>query len=81
MRSIRIAEENGFPSRQASKQTKEPRRKPHLYRTGRHRQINLKVSDHTAERLYKLADERKVPLGALLEQALDAIENAGPSRT
>jgi hypothetical protein len=27
------------------------------------------------ERLYKMADARRVPLGELLEQAIDALEN------
>jgi hypothetical protein len=31
------------------------------------------------ERFYKMADERKVPLGELLRLALDALEGAGGS--
>jgi hypothetical protein len=73
----RIAEENNFPSRQATKAPKEPRRKRRVYTTGRNRQFNIKATAETVERFYKMADERKVPLCELLEQALDALEQAG----
>lgn len=73
----RIAKENNFPSRQAPKGAKEPRRKRRVHRTGRNQQFNLKATTETVERFYKMADERKVPLGALLEQALDALDRAG----
>jgi len=76
----RISEENNFPSRQAPRAPREPKRKPRLYRTGRHRQLNVKATDATVERFYKMADERKLPLGAVLEQALDALERAGASK-
>jgi hypothetical protein len=72
----RIAKDNNFPSRQAPKTAKEPRRKRRVYRTGRNQQFNLKATMETIERFYKMADERKVALGALLEQALDALERA-----
>jgi len=71
----RIAEENNFPSRQAVKASpKEPRRKRRVYTTGRNRQFNIKATAQTVERFYKMADDRKVPLCELLEQALDALE-------
>lgn len=74
----RIAEENNFPSRQATKApSKEPRRKRRVYTTGRNRQFNIKATAETVDRFYKMADERKVPLCELLEQALDALERAG----
>jgi hypothetical protein len=73
----RIAEENNFPSRQAAKVPKEPRRKRRVYTTGRNRQFNIKATAETVERFYKMADERKVPLCELLEQALDALDRAG----
>jgi hypothetical protein len=73
----KIAEENNFPSRQAARAAKEPRRKRRVYRTGRNRQLSIKATEETVERFYKMADERKVPLGALLEQALAALEGAG----
>ena len=76
----KLTEDHGFPSRQASKPPKEPKRKQHRYRTGRHRQLNVKSTDATAERLYRIAEERKIPLGALLDLALDALERAGGVR-
>jgi hypothetical protein len=76
----RIAEDNNFPSRQAAKPPKEPRRKRRLYTTGRNRQFNLKVRDETLERFYKIADERRVSLCELFEQALDALEGEGAPR-
>jgi hypothetical protein len=75
----RIAEENNFPSRQAAKPPKEPRRKRRVYTTGRNRQFNVKATAETVERFYKMADERRVPLCELLEQALDALDGAGGS--
>lgn len=75
----RIAEDNNFPSRQAPKPVKEPRRKRRVHRTGRNRQFNLKAKNETVERFYKMADERHVPLGELLEQALEALDRAGAS--
>ena len=72
----RIAEDNNFPSRQAPK-AREPRRKRRVYTTGRNRQFNIKATSETVERFYKMADERKVALCSLLEQALDALERAG----
>jgi hypothetical protein len=74
----RIAEENNFPSRQATKAPlKEPRRKRRVHTTGRNRQLNIKATAETVERFYKMADERKVSLCELLEQALDALEQSG----
>jgi hypothetical protein len=73
----RIAKDNNFISRQAPKTVKEPRRKRRVYRTGRNQQFNLKATTQTVERFYKMADERRVALGALLEMALDALEQVG----
>jgi hypothetical protein len=73
----RIAEENNFPSRQAAKIPKEPKRKRRVYTTGRNRQFNIKATAETVERFYKMADERRVPLCEWLEQALDALDRAG----
>lgn len=85
-----IAEQAGFPSRKPRPAAKpaaapkasapiavEPARAVRRYTTGRNRQINIKATDATIERLYRLADERGVPLGALLDQALDALEASG----
>lgn len=75
----RIAEQNNFTSRQAPKAAKEPRRKRRVYTTGRNRQFNIKATAETVERFYKMADDRRVPLCELLEQALDALDRAGVS--
>lgn len=72
----RIAEDNNFPSRQAPRAQREPKRRRRVYTTGRNRQLNIKATSETVERFYKMADERKAPLGALLEVALDALEGA-----
>ena len=76
----RIAEENNFPSRQAAKAQKEPRRKRRVYTTGRNRQFNIKATNETVERFYKMADDRNVALCKLLEHALDALEREGLSK-
>jgi hypothetical protein len=73
----RVADDNNFPSRQAPRTPKEPRRKRRVYTTGRNRQFNIKATAETVEKFYKMADERQVPLCELLEQALDALERAG----
>jgi hypothetical protein len=75
----RIAAENNFPSRQATRPPKEPKRKPRTYRTGRNRQFKVKLKPETVERFYQMADARKVPLGVLMEQALDALAIRPPS--
>lgn len=79
-----VAAQHGFPSRQPAKtmtapavvSEPPPRRQQRRYTTGRNKQINIKATDETIKRLYQLADERGVPLGVLLEQALDALENS-----
>jgi hypothetical protein len=73
----RIAEANNFPSRQATKPAKVERRKPRVYRTGRNQQFNAKVTAETMAKIYKLADEKKVPIGELLRLAADALEREG----
>jgi len=74
----KLAEQNNFPSRQATK-AKAERRKPRIHRTGRNQQFNAKATAETINRIYKLADEKKVPLGELLRLAVDALEGAGTS--
>lgn len=54
--------------------------KQRRYKTGRNQQINIKATPQVIERLHKLADSRQVPLGELLEQALDALEKSGQAR-
>jgi hypothetical protein len=71
----RIADENNFPSRQAAKTPKVERRKPRIHRTGRNQNFNAKVTAETIATIYRLADERKVPLGELLRLAVDALVN------
>jgi hypothetical protein len=75
----KIAEDNDFPSRQAGKASREPRRKARVYRTGRNQHLGIKATAETVERFYKAADERKVPSGELLRLALDALDRAGIS--
>jgi hypothetical protein len=70
----RIAAENNFPSRQAPRMAKEPKRKPRIHRTGRNQQFNAKATPETIQRFYKAADDRRVPLGELLKQALDSLD-------
>lgn len=84
-----VAEENGFPSRKSSVapavQSIEallpmasvdpvPVRKQRRHTTGRNKQVNLKASDSTIERLYRQADTRQVSLAELLEIAVDLLE-------
>ncbi len=51
-----------------------PARSGRRHTTGRNQQINIKATRQVIERLYKMADARQVPIGELLEQALDALE-------
>jgi hypothetical protein len=76
---MHLAEQNNFPSRQATK-PKTERRKPRIHRTGRNQQFNAKATAETIDKIYKLANEMKVPLGELLRLAIDALERAGDSR-
>jgi hypothetical protein len=71
----KIAESDGFPSRQPARPQAHVR-KGRRYRTGRNQQINIKATQQVIERLYKMADARRVPLGELLEQALGALEKS-----
>ncbi len=71
-----IVEASGFPSREASLPPTAPARSGRRYKTGRNQQINIKATPQVIERLYKIADARRVPLGELLEQALDALETS-----
>jgi len=72
-----VARANNFPSRQPPKPDAAPKRKQRRYRTGRNKHLGIKATDETVERFYKAADNRNVPLGKLLELALDALERAG----
>ncbi len=75
-----LAQASGFPSRQPAKSSgPAPRPSARRYTTGRNQQINVKATPETIARFYRLADERKVVLGELLELALDALEQAAPA--
>ena len=63
----RISEASAFPSRQS------PDRPLRRRRTGRNIQLNIKVSQATADELYRLADEQDWVLGETLEYALEAL--------
>lgn len=49
-------------------------RTPRRHVTGRNRQINIKATEETIDALYRIADDMKLPLGAVLEQALAALD-------
>jgi len=70
-----IAAENNFPSRQPVAKEAAPKQKPQRrYMTGRNQQINIKATTDTIERLYRMADDLRVPLGEVLERAINALE-------
>jgi hypothetical protein len=76
----RVAEEHNFPSRRVAKAQAGPVRKPRIHRTGRNRNFSIKATSETVERFYKIADERKVTLGELMELALDALAESANLR-
>ena len=75
----RVARDNGFPSRQPvpAKPTRAGARR---HTTGRNQQLNVKATPETIARFYRLADERRVVLGELLELALDALDRGSRAR-
>lgn len=74
-----IARENGFPSRSPVAVAPEPApakpqvRQAFRYTTGRNRQLNLRATDETIDRFYRLSEELKMPLGAVFELAVEAL--------
>jgi len=44
------------------------------YRTGRNRQLNLKVTEDVAQRFYALADHHELVLGDAFARAVTALE-------
>lgn len=81
----KMAEENGFPSRQAPKTEAQPakakqeaapavKRKQRRHTTGRNQQINVKATGETIAKFNRIADAENLPLGELLDRALDAYE-------
>ena len=76
-----LAQASGFPSRKAqtAPATREeapspPARQPRRHTTGRNRQINIKATEEVISMLYSIADDMNLPLGAVLEQALAALD-------
>lgn len=72
-------EEGGGVVREISGETGEtpstsPARKQRRHVTGRNRQINIKATEKTITELYRIADAMNLPLGAVLEQALAALD-------
>jgi len=70
-----VAEARGFPSREATPVTAPEPVLQRRYRTGRNRQLNLKVTDEALRRFYALADAQGLVLGQVFEQAVEALEN------
>ena len=71
----KIAERNGFPSRQApSIKSEADRPRQHYFRTGRNVQIPIKGTSACQEHLQRLVEELNVPKGVILEEALKALE-------
>ncbi|CAG9185993.1 hypothetical protein [Cupriavidus pampae] len=73
-----VAKDNGFHSRDAAKveaaaAAGTPRRH-RRFTTGRNQQINIKATADTIARFNKLADELGLPAGALLERAVQILE-------
>jgi hypothetical protein len=84
----RESEAAGFVSRQAASASAAPNdagsptlRLPRRRRTGRNIQLNLKVDQNTADRLYRIADRHGWVLGETLEHALEALEKAMAMRS
>ena len=82
-----LAQASGFPSRKAQTtpagagEAVAVARRPRRHVTGRNRQINIKATQETIDTLYRIADKRGLPLGAILEQALAALEKAEKSES
>jgi hypothetical protein len=72
----RIADDNNFTSREPAKNPKAPKRKRRVHRTGRNQQLTAKATAETVSKIYKLADDLKVPLGEVLRLAVEALEKA-----
>ena len=74
-----VARENGFPTREPAQAAVSPMDGRRRRTTGRNRQINIKATAETIERLYRLSDALQLPLGEVLDWALRALEHA-PAR-
>ena len=82
-----VAEKKGFVSREPTVKETAPKAPKAVtpppapepipqrrYRTGRNRQLNLKVTDDVMRRFYALADSQDLILGEAFEQAVTALE-------
>lgn len=58
----------------------QPARQPRRRKTGRNQQINIKATEETITALYRIADDLDLPLGAVLERALEALEKVEAGR-
>ena len=70
----KIAEANGFPSRQATVKVETDRPRQHYFRTGRNVQMAIKGTQECQEHLQRLVEELDVPKGVILGEALKALE-------
>lgn len=78
----KLAQDNGFPSRQSGRQSPLEKATPKVstsqrgrrYTTGRNQQINIKATAETIEKLYRIADTRNLPLGEVLDLAINALD-------
>lgn len=81
-----VAAQHGFPSRQAVKSTvplapstpisKKEQLPSRRKVTGRSEQINIKTTFATKKRLMEISVDRDMPLGEVLELALEALEQS-----
>ena len=87
-----VAAEHGFPSRQPTKPIMpvstfvvSPKIKEQLpsrrRTTGRSEQINIKTTFTAKKRLMEISVERDMPLGEILEKALEALEKSWKNGT
>lgn len=81
-----VAAANGFTSRQSAKPTMLPMQAPTIQEkeklpsrrrtTGRSEQVNIKTTFAAKKRLMEISVERDMPLGEILELAIDALEKS-----
>src|SRR5262245_13278721 len=67
-----IAEENNFPSRDAPKASKPPKRRRRVYKTGRNQNLHVKVTVETSTAFYRIVNEQEMVMGELMRLALEA---------
>ena len=78
-----VAKENGFVSRDARKiasATKPAGRTQRRYTTGRNQQLNIKATADTIARFNAIAEKLGIPAGAVLELAVEALEERRQSK-